>query len=36
MPSIWVIPLALVVAINLRLIAAAVMAYRGTWSPPSA
>jgi hypothetical protein len=33
MPSIWLVPLVLVAAINLRLIVPGVMAFLGIWKP---
>jgi hypothetical protein len=35
MPSIWVLIVAVVAAINLRLIIPAVMAFLGIWKPPA-
>jgi hypothetical protein len=33
MSSFWIIPIALVIAINLKLIASGVLAYLGHWIP---
>jgi hypothetical protein len=33
MSSFWIIPVALVIAINLKLIASGVLAYLGHWIP---
>jgi hypothetical protein len=35
MSSFWIIPIALVIALNLKLIASGVLAYFGSWTPPT-
>jgi hypothetical protein len=35
MSSFWIIPIALVIALNLKLIASGVLAYLGHWAPPA-
>jgi hypothetical protein len=35
MPSVWVLLVAVVAAVNLRLIAPGVVAFLGIWKPPA-